>query len=503
MPDPRSPQSCLWNLRIKDRWYRCRDPETLAVCEIDRPEALNKIKQICDQPDKLDEWEEAPFPAPLSSESGLVYTINMDAGTLDVAYFKKTEYSTHPRTNRYDLRAVYEASSWPSAICLERPQPLPAQQDSGKVMDDELAQPPLEPLHLELDFPTPVNVLQTRLYVNFLSVWRWHFLDSTTWSYDSRALNYFCFAILRLAAWDLEVSCPEDNIYWYHGFLVVLHDSLEDQSKIRSAIQRAREYLERTTAARRRRHTRLIIMSPYHIVFAEITPDDTVRASSSSRLLLTSTGHSQRSGFRALCGILTSNCWPDTTAYREIWRNYLPWEIILHILSHLEPHDMAAFAQVSVPVKMMYYASLRQTIPQFASLTMLGYEPLIDCCGTRSGLEQSGVMCTVCYSCKHTGCLSVPHVASHNSIRAPVTSAICRTGTSTWFNTTMRANVSHSSETSASVRNIFRILPVGGTSTSRFGLMALFQGWRMACTAGIVYSRIGFNIMLSFFFLSS
>ncbi|GKZ38944.1 hypothetical protein AbraIFM66950_011549, partial [Aspergillus brasiliensis] len=195
----------------RDRWYRCRDSKILIVCEIDRPEALQWIKQIYDQPDKLDGWEEAPFPAPLSSESRLVYTINKDAGTLDVTYFEETKYTTKPRTDRYDLRAVYEASSLSSVKCLENPQPPPStQQTAGKVMTDESARPTLEPLHLNLDVPTPLNELQTRLYIHFLSVWRWHFLDPIIWRYDSLALNYFCFAILRLAAWDLEVSYDND-----------------------------------------------------------------------------------------------------------------------------------------------------------------------------------------------------------------------------------------------------------------------------------------------------
>ncbi|GKZ49001.1 hypothetical protein AbraIFM66951_001250 [Aspergillus brasiliensis] len=355
----------------------------------------------------------------------------MDAGTLEVTYFAMARHHAQSRTNWYDLRTVYEASS------LSKPEPFPTPQTPGQIMDDELAQLTLEPLHLELDFPTPLNELQARLYVHFIFVWRWHFMDPITWRYNSPALNYFCMAILRLAAWDLEVSYdtdvklpmsphavppwsgPKDNIYWYHGFLVVHHDNLETQHMTRSAIHKAQQYLERTAAARQR-HARLIIMSPGHIVFAEVADDDTIRASSPSLLISPMSGNRRSAGFRALCGVFTSNCWPGTTAYREIWKNYLPWELIFPILSDLGPRDMAAFAQASPAIKKLHYANIHQSIPQFASLAIVSYPLLIPCCGKRSGLEQSGVLCSVCYSWQHTGfpttfVRSVEVVADHNN----------------------------------------------------------------------------------------
>ncbi|GJP97019.1 hypothetical protein AlacWU_09918 [Aspergillus niger] len=202
-------ESHVWNIRIKGRWYRSCNAGELFSDKTDRSRALTKIKQLCDQPDNLDEWEEAPFPAPLSSDSSFVYTVDIDAGTLGVTYFKMVGTRAQSQTDWYDLRTVCEASSLSSVKCCEKPQPLPTQLP-GKIGNDELAQLTLEPLHLVLDFPLPLNELQARLYIHFLCVWRWHFIDPSTWRYDSPAMNYFCIAILRLAAWDLEVSYDTD-----------------------------------------------------------------------------------------------------------------------------------------------------------------------------------------------------------------------------------------------------------------------------------------------------
>ncbi|PYH56552.1 uncharacterized protein BO96DRAFT_392863 [Aspergillus niger CBS 101883] len=439
-------ESHVWNIRIKGRWYRSCNAGELFSDKTDRSRALTKIKQLCDQPDNLDEWEEAPFPAPLSSDSSFVYTVDIDAGTLGVTYFKMVGTRAQSQTDWYDLRTVCEASSLSSVKCCEKPQPLPTQLP-GKIGNDELAQLTLEPLHLVLDFPLPLNELQARLYIHFLCVWRWHFIDPSTWRYDSPAMNYFCIAILRLAAWDLEV-CPEGNIYWFRGFLIVLHDNLEDQSMVRSAVRKAQQYLERTT--NQRRHTRLIIMSTCHIVFAEIA-DDTVRASSPSMLLSTMSGVQQSAGFRALCVILTSNCWPERMTSREEWK--LPWEIILLILSNLDRRTVDALAHASTPVRMRCYPRTFQSqdIPQLANVGVMNYPLLIHCCGKRSGLEESGVMCSVCYSWQHTDCINLNALPSHRMLRAPRTCAGIFNVDFTTFNTKVNPSDSLYSKTRAVV----------------------------------------------------
>lgn len=183
---------------------------------------------------------------------------------------------------------------------------------------------------------------------------------------------------------------------------------------VRSAVRKAQQYLERTT--NQRRHTRLIIMSTCHIVFAEIA-DDTVRASSPSMLLSTMSGVQQSAGFRALCVILTSNCWPERMTSREEWK--LPWEIILLILSNLDRRTVDALAHASTPVRMRCYPRTFQSqdIPQLANVGVMNYPLLIHCCGKRSGLEESGVMCSVCYSWQHTDCINLNALPSESSPR--------------------------------------------------------------------------------------
>ncbi|BCS13406.1 hypothetical protein ALUC_51452A [Aspergillus luchuensis] len=365
----------LWNLHSRGRWFRCYEvygPDHKYGS--DRPEALKIIKQLCEEPDKLDEWEEAQFPAPVGALAGIVYTVNLDAGTLVVSYLDFPDNDPQTVTDWYDLHTVREASNLSAAGLREEPKELPTHAPE-EIMNNGLAQPPLEPLHLRLDIPTFLNELQARLFIDLMWAWRWHICDPITMRYDSPALNYFCIAILRLAAWDFEVSfdtdvdlpvtdypgvpwsCPKGDIYWFHGFLVVLHNNLEDQSMIRSAVQKAEQYLEKT--ASQSHHTRLIIISTCHVVFAEIS-DDTIRASSPSMLISDMSSGRWPAGFRALCQILTTNCWGQSKMHRETWKPHLPAEIVQLILQHLEPRDAVAFAQASFIAEKWYYASVHQ-----------------------------------------------------------------------------------------------------------------------------------------------
>lgn len=348
--------------------------------------------------------------------------MNLDAGTLVVSSIGIREREVQTVTDWYDLRTVREASSLSAAGLREELKELPTHAPE-EIMDNGLAQPPLEPLHLRLDIPTFLNELQARLFIDLMWAWGWHVCDPITMRYDSPALNYFCIAILRLAAWDFEVSldtdvdlpvtdypdvpwsCPKGDIYWFHGFLVVLHNNLEDQSMIRSAVQKAEQYLEKT--ASQSHHTRLIIISTCHVVFAEIS-DDTVRASSPSMLISDMSSGRWPAGFRALCQIFTTNCWRESKTHRETWNPHLPAEIVQLILQHLEPRDAVAFAQASFIAERWYYASIHQ----FKDLVVQSSRLLIPCCGKRSGLEQSGVMCSVCYSWQHSDCLDQANLPS-------------------------------------------------------------------------------------------
>lgn len=348
--------------------------------------------------------------------------MNLDAGTLVVSYIDVPEYEPQIVTDWYDLHTVRDASSLSAAGLREDLKELPTHAPE-EIMNNGLAQPLLEPLHLRLDIPTFLNELQARLFIDLMWAWRWHVCDPITMRYDSPALNYFCIAILRLAAWDFEVSldtdvdlpvtdypdvpwsCPKGDIYWFHGFLVVLHNNLEDQSMVRSAVQKAEQYLDKT--ASQNHHTRLIIISTCQVVFAEIS-DDTVRASSPSMLISDMSSGRWPAGFRALCQILTTNCWRESKTHRETWKPHLPAEIVQLILQHLEPRDAVAFAKASFIAERWYYASIHQ----FKDLVVQSSRLLIPCCGKRSGLEQSGVMCSVCYSWQHTDCLDQANLPS-------------------------------------------------------------------------------------------
>lgn len=90
--------------------------------------------------------------------------------------------------------------------------------------------------------------LQEKLFTDFVYIWRFWFDDPLTWYFGSSAVKSFCRAFLCLAAWDFEISrhpdvrlpvnhtlvpsrpFPQDDIYWFHGFLIILCEDISSES---------------------------------------------------------------------------------------------------------------------------------------------------------------------------------------------------------------------------------------------------------------------------------
>lgn len=277
----------------------------------------------------------------------------------------------------------------------------------------------------ELDFgmPTPMNELQGRFFTDLVFIWRFYIDDPSTWRYDSPVFRVLCIAFLRLAAWDFEVSfdCnvelpisftsiplwdyPDADVYWFHGYLVVLQDDDEYKAMINGAVSKAKSFIGDSLL--RHDDVRLIVISPRHVAFVELSHEDFV-ASRSLTLLSNCSATQCSSGFRALARVLSSNYWKKPRAHREKWPVNVPPEIVRMILHALEPRDTVAFSQASFAAEQCYYASESQ----FKNIDLRSFKSSIPCCGKRTGLETQGIYCSKCYVWQHLGCVGLEDYSS-------------------------------------------------------------------------------------------
>lgn len=317
-----------------------------------------------------------------------------------------------------DLTGIYEAPSL-SINYLRQPQYV----DRKCTEANEAQVERFKTLEMDIGIPTPMNELQGRFFTDFVFIWRSYIDDPLTWRYDSPVFRALSIAILRLAAWDFEVSfdCdvelpisfasiprwryPETGVYWFHGYLVVLQDGIESEAMINEAVSKAKSYLNNSRL--RRCNIYMIVVSPRRIAFVELS-HNTVLV---SRRLILLSNHSATEcspGFRALARVLTSNCWKMPHAYRERWQNYIPREIVQMILHELKPRDTVAFAQASFAAKQCYYASESQ----FKNVAVQNFKSSIPCCGKRSGLETHGICCSKCHAWQHLECVGLESYSS-------------------------------------------------------------------------------------------
>ncbi|KAJ5544821.1 hypothetical protein N7535_006791 [Penicillium sp. DV-2018c] len=275
-----------------------------------------------------------------------------------------------------------------------------------------------------------MNELQERFFTDLAFIWRFYVDDPSTWIYNSPVFRVLCIAFLRLAAWDFEVSFdsklsnielpisfasiplwsyPDTDVYWFHGYLVVLQDDLEPIAMVNGAVSKAKSYIGDS----RLRHddVRLIVISPRRLVFVELSRD-VVLASRSLVLLSKYSATQCSSGFRALARVLTSNCWKKPRPHREKWSVNMPLEIVQMILHELEPRDGVAFSQASFAAKQCYYASESQ----FKNIDVQSFKSSIPCCGKRTGLETHGICCSECHAWQHLECVGLANYFSDSAL---------------------------------------------------------------------------------------
>ncbi|CAI7659072.1 unnamed protein product [Penicillium glandicola] len=405
-----------------DCWYRLRHPR-IRVSPPEAAETVHIVKQIHDKTINFEEWEKIPFPSPLDSYFDFVYTIDQDAGTFLLSMWSPDGLRT-PLALEASLAEICESSS----ISVESLRQAPPSQtfDSEKDQDPEFDLVSLEPINIRSSLPTAILELQQQFFLDFVFLWRSWIDDPMTWHYGSRVFNAFSKAILCLASWDFEAShdCdvpvpikhssvprwqfPEEEQYWFHGFLIVLQPDLESHQMLCTAIARAKAVIDgssRTTSK-----VRSILISPRHIAFVELF-QHTVACSEVLPLLTDRSASQCSPGFRTLAQVLCTDCWKESWVRREKWDFPLPPEILSEVLHNLAPRDAASFAQASFEAERSYYAS----VPQLKDVSLQTLDLSIPCCGDPTGLEDSGVQCSRCRIWQHQKCIGLETLPSDNS----------------------------------------------------------------------------------------
>lgn len=371
--------------------------------------------------DSLQRWESVPFPSPIHTSLDYVYTIDQDAGFFIISLWDELT----PSAIRIDLARIHEApESFITCPLQQHPRYVSGDDDETDTCESQKTQvetPVSRVLDIDFGVPSPLNELQGQLFTDFVFVWRSYIDDPLTWRYSSPVFNVLCTAILRIAAWDFEVSFdpnvelpvsfasiplwkyPDADIYWFHGYLVVLQGDVGSEAATSRAILKARLYTQDTGF--KHRDVYMILLSPRHVAFIELSNDEILVSSSLS--LLTNCSAAQPSpGFRALARVLTSDCWKKSLAHRERWGFSFPPEILHLILDEMEPRDAVAFAQASLLAEQYYYAS----VSQFKNVDVRSFKLSVPCCGERNGLEENGVCCTRCHCWRHLGCVRLENM---------------------------------------------------------------------------------------------
>ena len=271
----------------------------------------------------------------------------------------------------------------------------------------------LESFGIKPMIPTPLNELQFQLFTDFVLTWRFYLGDIVTWERSFSLFSVLSIGLLRIAAWDLEVrntdtrdattftflpgwKAPTDDIFWFHGYLVVYCSSDEMRTSVAT---RTRHFVSRSNCQAVPVHG--IAISIRHVALFEMRNGQIV---CSPPIPLVTNESSMRCspGFRLLAYIFTSSRWKGYSDPREHWRVPMPTELLEMIIkgSALAPRDLLSMAQASTVFEKWYYSQILQAI----GINIHSYSLSISCCDKRHISNTIGVYCSVCYSWLHTEC---------------------------------------------------------------------------------------------------
>ncbi|KAE8351230.1 hypothetical protein BDV28DRAFT_162499 [Aspergillus coremiiformis] len=406
----------LWNKRVNGKWYRSFDPQILSP---GNQLFLPTIRSILSNTD-IYTWQLVPFPTPLHMNLDYVYNIDQDTGFLTITQWDEVvePLDRSLLIRRVKLTDVLDTplSALNFVFQFENvEQGLDPTSDS--LSDDQDEAWIFEPLEIGLEPPTPLNELQFLIFTHLVFTWRFYFDDILAWKYPSRLFNTLAFGLLRIAAWDFEVllkndtdeargifssiprwKAPAEDIFWFHGYLVVFCSPIETETTICRTVLRAKDYLSESNQLGAVIHT--ILISIQHVVLVEIS-NHRVSCSPPVPLVTNTSAIECSPGFRILAYMLSSYSWKGSLASREHWRVTLPPEIFDMMLKCLSPRDIVSFAQASFAVERWYYSS----IPQLGGLTVQSFDLSVPCCGKRDSQLLDGIHCSICYAWYHVNCI--------------------------------------------------------------------------------------------------
>ncbi|PLN79433.1 hypothetical protein BDW42DRAFT_186705 [Aspergillus taichungensis] len=395
----------LWNLHMNGKWFRYCHPRARTSSPGEEA-TFQEIRQLQAGKDKPIDWEEVSFPNPPHSALDYVYTVDLDAASVTISTWTETD-GMIPSVFRVKLADVHEASDL-SLYSLLQKASRPLERCLTLTCENQAESIVSGNLEINVDTPTPLNELQYRLFRDFVFQWRFFIDDHTLWQYPSTLLNTLVIALLRLAAWDLEVThegvdsrvglpidfrsapgweCPKTHIFWFHGFLVIMCGTLDTNPSVTAAILRAKAFLNDYGGTPGK--VRLILISLRHVGFFELSPES-IMCSGVLPLVVNTSAEQCSPGFRALTHVLSSSCWKESLAHRERWGVDLPPEVFIIILRALRPRDLLSACQFSLAVEQWYYSS----VPQFGDLRVLHFDSTVPCCGCLNNMESANKGCS-------------------------------------------------------------------------------------------------------------
>ncbi|KAK2766991.1 hypothetical protein FQN54_006308 [Arachnomyces sp. PD_36] len=377
------------------------------------PRLVRRVKSILASLDNLNEWEVVDFPSPLQSNFDYVYTIDVDAGKLIITRGESVDGLLQPFPRQISLSCLDESRGLTMDSLDRATDEMPdlEQEEGDAILRDGLGELDIHP-----GPPTALNELQFRICVDFCFVWKPFIDDQTTWRHPSMGFNTLAIGILRIAAWDLEVSAdteidypanganfprwkaPQTDVFWFHGYLVVFHRTISTRGSISAAVSKAQSFLN----GFRKDSARLIILSLRHVAFVELS-SESISCSQVLPLIVNTSALQCSPGFRLLTYVLSSCCWKPSLAPREQLGAGLPPEILDMVLRSCSPKDALALSQASFIFQELYYS----TIPQFPDLMLQDSKLSVTCCGKKAGIRKNLIYCPSCYACKHMGCVGL------------------------------------------------------------------------------------------------
>lgn len=378
---------------------------------------MQRIKQILEENPDSAGWEEVPFPSPLSSTIDYIYSVDRDAGTLTVTKWEDYKDTLRYVILRLDLPTV---EAFPVGLPVVGFLPPPSNHvNQNTISSDETTSESIisGTLSFDFDIPTSLNELQHRLFTDFVFAWRFYVDAPSIWQYPSPLFNTLAIAILRLASWDFEIlldgnnvelpithqsipswTRPETDIFWFHGFLVILCGTLGDEASVTAAILRGKSFVTEHASVCRTK-TRLILISLRHVAFVEPSGRH-ILCSTVLPLIVNSSAIHCSPGFRVLTYALSTYCWKKPLDQKEQWGVSLPPEIFNRILQFVEAKDILSFSRASFAVEKWYYSS----VPQLPNVRVQTFDFTLPCCGKRINSGNGGISCTSCYAWQHLKC---------------------------------------------------------------------------------------------------